>query len=60
MNTERTTWGEQGMVPDVPRRAIPTTALRARRPQRPVTDLPLFTGEDADEQMTLPAEERTP
>lgn len=50
--TERTKLGDQVLIDDTPARAIPTTSLRARRPQRDLGDTALF-GAPAGEQSTL-------
>ena len=59
---ERTPLGEQALIPGAEPRQIPTTPLRAAKPQRPVQDTPLFAEGEQAEQPRLPGveEERAP
>jgi hypothetical protein len=52
--TERMSWGEQFIVAAVPRREIPDKKIRATKPQRSVSELPLFDT-DTSEQLELEA-----
>lgn len=50
---ERTAIGDQFVVVDVPRRAIPTGKLRPARGQADVTALPLFASESGATQLDI-------
>ena len=55
MKTERTPEGEQGVVPGLPQRAIPTTKIQPTVPQRPIEETPLFGQERAAREAALEA-----